>query len=166
MKSLITTICILSLVGMVAGVAVQGANTAPVSATVTPKKISVSVSPSSVAYGTVALDTEVFPTGDPAITATNDGNVTETLNIVGANATFGANTWTLSGTANGADIYMHKFDTPAYADPYTALTTSYQTLAASVASSGTQDFKLKIKTPVSTLAYGEYSTTVTIQATE
>ncbi len=51
MKSLIASICILGLVGMVVGVAIQGADTDTVMATVTPQFIAVSIDVESVDYG-------------------------------------------------------------------------------------------------------------------
>lgn len=160
-KKILLGVGLLALVILIAKPALA-ADTAGVSATVTPKLISVSVSPGSVAYGTVDLDTEVAPTGDPTINATNDGNVTENFNIRGTDATFGANTWTLSGSSNGPDQYMHKRGLLEFA-PFT---TSYSTLALLVQAGGGTEFKLRLLTPTTTSAYGEYATTITIQATE
>lgn len=136
-----------------------------VTATVTPKNISVSVAPSSVGYGTVALSAiNVTPTGNPTVTATNNGNVTETFNIKGANATEGANTWTLAGVA-GASQYVHRFSDATFVT-YTAMTTAYQALQVGVVATGTRNFKLNMDTPTSTPSFAQYSTSVTVQATE
>lgn len=155
-------VSLLLLTGIVLAPSLVGAaDTATVTATVTPKLVSVTVSPTSVAYGTVPLSSSAT---SGVITATNDGNVTETFNIKGADATYSTNTWVLSDTAVGANQYMHKFALPTYIT-WTPLSTTYLTLATGIAASGTQDFKLQIWTPTSTTLYGEYSTTVTVLAT-
>ncbi|TAN57644.1 hypothetical protein EPN15_03385 [Patescibacteria group bacterium] len=153
---------IFSLAVFSIGLAAIGADTQSVTATVTPKNISVTVSPGSVDYGTVAINTESAPS--VIITASNNGNVAENFNIKGSNST----NWTLSDTAAGADTFMHKFakSGDSYA-AYTALhNTNYTALATAVGTSGSQLFKLKLITPTSTATYAQQSTTVTIQATE
>jgi len=163
MKGLIASIIILGLAGMVVGVAVQGATTDIVTATVTPQTVSVSVDVSSVDYG--VLDVNETSAPSVVITATNEGNVAEKLEIKGSDSA----DWTLSNTAIGSETFMHEFatDDDSYA-AYTALhNTNYTTLDASVsAPSGTQLFKLQLKMPSSTSATGQQSTTVTVLATE
>lgn len=148
-----------------AAIPALAADTAGVSATVTPQLISVSVSPGSVAYGTVPLSqTDVAPSPDSVITATNNGNVTEKFEIKGANST----TWTLSDVAVAANTFMHKFGlwNGVTLGALTALhNTTYKTLQASVGAGGTQDFKLRISTPTSTTTYATESTSVTVLAT-
>jgi len=167
MKFLIASILIVGLVGMGVGVAVQGADTAPVAATVTPELISVTVDVSSVAYGIVPLSqVDVAPSPDSVITPTNASNVTVKLDIRGA----GSTNWTLSDTGVGADTFMHKFG--LWTDPtlgaLTALhPTTYKALTASVAPGAPgDDFKLRISTPSTTANYGEQSTSVTVLATK
>ena len=172
MKSFISTICILALAGMVVGVAVR-ASTAEVSCTVTPGVVSVSVDPTSVAYGVMPLsDTK----SSDEITATN-GTVPADLNIMGADATAsGQPNWAIS-TAPGLDAYTHAYSTktggyPSSGDTLTNdpttgwddLTSGYLDLAEDVAGSGTQKFKLDMRTPTATTGAGQYSTTVTVQA--
>lgn len=143
---------------------VWGAETATVSATVTVQNISVSVSDGTVTYGTLGLSATQDTTAsgiDDSQTATNDGNVSEDLNIQGQNST----AWTLASTA-GSDQYFHKFCTSDCdgTPTWTALTTSYQTLASGVASSGSQVFDLQIGTPSTSTSYTEQSVDVTVQA--
>ena len=163
MKSLIATITILGLVGMVVGVAVQGADTDTVTATVTPQVVAVSVDVSDVDYGVLDINDVSSPSA--VITATNDGNVTEMFQIKGSDST----NWVLSDTSVGGNQFMHEFaiDDDSYT-AYTALhNTNYATLAASVSTpSGTQLFKLKLKMPSSTSVTTQQSTTVTVLATE
>lgn len=144
------------------------AESSSVSVTVTPRKVSVTVSPSSVGYGIVAVDaTDVTPTGDPAITATNDGNDTETLKIIGANAVTspsGPYDWVLVTGLPLGDEYNHiALKGPGYTTRIT-MTTSLQTLA-SVGAGLTTTFKLRMNTPSWTLDYGQRSTSVTVMAT-
>lgn len=167
MKSLIASITILGLVGMVVGMAVKAADTAPISCTVTPGVISVTVAPTSVAYGAMPLgDNETSGT----ITATNNGGVTEDLDIIGSDATYDIYAWDIEDTP-GTDVYAHKF-TPAGGSETPLSETDddgYKALATDIAAAGTQDFDLTIYTPTAEgtqTQYGdEYSTTVTILAT-
>ncbi len=142
--------------------AVFAATTGTVAATVTVQNVSVTVSDGTVAYGTLALNTSAGTNPTDTQTATNNGNITEDLNIKGSNS---AN-WTLGGTAN-TDQYVHKFCTATCGSAptnYTALTTSYQTLATGKAASGTQTFELYITTPTSSTNYTQQSVDVTVQA--
>jgi hypothetical protein len=140
-----------------------GAST--VSATVTAQNISVSVTDGSVSYGTLSLssteDTTASGLNDTQ-TAENDGNVAEDFNISSSDASGGTG-WTLSGTAIGTDQYEHKFSTNS-GSTWTAMTTSYATLATNVAAAGTQDFDLQILTPSATTDYTQKTITVTVQA--
>lgn len=140
-------------------------DTDTVTATVTAQNVAVSVADGTVAYGTLSLsgtnDTTLGNLNDSQ-TATNDGNVNVDLNIRGQNS---AN-WTLAGT-QGANEYRHRFcTTDCDGTPvWTALTTNYQALAASVAASGTQVFDLEIGVPSSTTFYTQQSVDVQVQAT-
>ena len=165
MRSLITSIAILALVGLVVGVAVQAADEASVGATVTVQNISVSVDDGAVAYGTLAVDTIEDTTSsgkNDSQTATNNGNVTVDLNIRGTNS----GSWTLASAAGDGE-YAHKFcTTDCDSSPtWTALTTSNLTLVSAVGTSGSQEFDLQITTPTITSIYTVQSVDVTIQAT-
>src|SRR3989344_2715698 len=100
-KKFLAIVGIFSLAALSFGLAAIGADTQSVTATVTPKNISVTVSLGSVDYGTVAINTESAPSA--IITASNNGNVTENFNIRGSNST----NWILNDTAAGADTFMH-----------------------------------------------------------
>lgn len=145
--------------------AVRAASTATVTATVTVQNISVTVASGTVAFGTLANNTSAGTNPASTQTATNNGNITETFNIMGQNS---AN-WTLGATP-GSNIYVLKFCTAACTTPptnYTALTTAYQTLATGVvATTGTQTFDLYITTPNPSTVYTQQSVNVTVQATQ
>jgi len=139
------------------------ASTDSVTATVTVQNISVSVTDGAIAYGTLAINTSAGTNAADTQTATNDGNVTENLNIKGQNS---AN-WTLDSTNATEDHYIHRFCTSSCTSPptsYTALTTNYQTLATSVSSSGNQTFDLYITTPQSSTVYTQQSVDIMVQA--
>ncbi len=141
---------------------VKAAPTASVTATVTVQNISVTVTDGAVAFGTLANNSSTGTNGSDTQTATNNGNLTENLNIKGQNSL----NWTLTSTP-GTDQYVLKFCTTSCTTPatnYTALTTSYQTLATSVATSGTQTFDLYITTPNPSTIYTQQSVDVTVQA--
>lgn len=168
MKSFISVITILGLLTMLVGNLALAATTATVGATVTVQNISVSVSDGTVAYGTLGLNATASTRSPVDLqTATNDGNITEKFNIKGMDATGSSQTWTLAATAGSAQ-YIHGFCVATCTTPptnYTALTTSYATLAASVAVSGTQTFDLYINTPTATTDYTQHTADVTVQAT-
>lgn len=168
MKSLIATVCILGLVGMVVGTAVQGANTAPVSATVTAKVIAVTATwtgaPTPHDYG--ILDQGAVSTPF-TVTVTNAGNVTEKFQIKGVNT---AN-WTIGDTA-GTNVYEHMFSTDSWVSTeklglaYDYLNSVDPATGISVNSGNTQAFALKLKTPTFTEALAQQSVSVTVLATE
>jgi len=155
-------IFLLAFVGLVVGVTVQGASSADVAATVTVQNISVTVSDGIVAYGTLAAGgSKDTVTPSDLQTATNNGNITETINIRGTNSA----AWTLAGTASGATNYKHEFSKDRFATAGTALTTSNQELASGVASGGSQTFDLKVTTPPSASVFTEQSVNVVVVAT-
>ncbi|MCP6726645.1 MAG: hypothetical protein KJI69_01215 [Patescibacteria group bacterium] len=163
MKYLIVSIAILGLVGLAVGVGTQAAGEASVAATVTVQNISVGVSDGIVAYGILAAG-DSKDTLSPADlqTATNNGNVTETLNIRGTTSSPGS--WTLAAVAAGATEYRHEFSTNG-TFPGTDLTLVNQTLQAGVAAGGTKTFDLKITTPPSASDFTVQTVNVTVQAT-
>ena len=169
-KKTAISLTIVMILMMSLAMPVSAAEESGIVCTVTPGGVlvSVSVTPTSVAYGTVSLSSN---STSVEITATNDGNDVEDFQIKGSDATgAGGNvTWTLSDTAVGANQYMHEFATPTYPASgnhggWSPLTTSYQTLVTDVSVSGSQAFKMQIWPPTSTTGYGERSTTVTILA--
>lgn len=127
--------------------------------------ISVSITSDGViSYGTLVAgaskDTTASGMNDTQ-TILNDGSVAEDLTIKGQDT---ACPWTL-GTSAGTDQYVQEFSTNS-GSGWTALTTSYQTLASSIASSGTQDIDLRVTVPTSTNCYSPQSVDVTVQATQ
>ena len=165
MLRLALTVILAMLLNAVIAQAVIGATTATVAATVTAQNVSVTVSSGTVTYGTLSLSASQDTTAsgvNQTQTATNNGNVAEDLNILSSNATGGTG-WTISGAAIGSDQYKHSFSINSGSN-YTAMTTSYGTLATNIAASGTQNFDLKIDTPSSSTDYVQKSITVTVQA--
>ncbi|KKO02706.1 hypothetical protein LCGC14_0101550 [marine sediment metagenome] len=157
---------ILGLVGMVVGVAVQGATTDDVSATVTAQLVSVSVSDGIVEYGILALNTtEDTVTLVDTQTATNDGNVAADLSIRSSDAV-GGTTWELAVSA-GSDAFIHEFSIDAGVSwaAFNVDNVTYSTLVNNVAASGNQTFDLKIGTPTASTDNVEKTITVTVQAT-
>ncbi len=146
---------------------VFAATTASVTATVTVQNISVTVSDGTVAYGTLGLNATASTRSPVDLqTATNNGNVAETFNIKGMDATGSTQTWTLAAIA-GSGQYIHGFCTATCTTPptnYTALTTSYATLGTNIAVSGTQTFDLYINTPTAVTDYTVHTVDVTVQA--
>ncbi|HCC67821.1 TPA: hypothetical protein DEP90_01235 [Patescibacteria group bacterium] len=140
-----------------------------VTATVTATSISLTVSDGTVEYLTVGVgqtkDTTTNATTgvDDSQTANNNGNVAEDFNIKGVDTL----SWALAGTA-GSETYFHKWcisDCDGTAT-WTAMTTSYTTLASGIAKDADQIFDLQIGTPTTTAVFTEQSPNVTIQAVE
>lgn len=139
-----------------------------VTATVTPKLISLTVSDGSVAYGALDLDSEKS-TKDLSDnqTVTNNGNVAEKIQVKTSNAT-GGTQWTV-GTVGTLDVFAHYWSAnPGDGSPiWTAWSAAdtYAILNASLAALGTQSLGLKIHTPTTTTDYVQKSITVTVLAT-
>lgn len=136
-----------------------------------PPVISVTISDGNVAYGIMAENTSksTLPGElNDMQTATNNGNTIENFNIKGQDT---ACPWALASSA-GNDQYVHQFcndtanDCSSPPTNYTALTTSYQTLATSVAVNGGIDFQLRITVPTTTSCYDQQSVNVIIQAVQ
>lgn len=173
MKSLIATICILGLVGMIVATAVQ-ADTADVTATVTAQLVSVSVSDGSVVYGTMELSTaQSTALGDDdslddTQTATNDGNVNVDLSIRSSDAASGGTLWELAASA-GSDEFTHEFCTsdcdssPTWVG-FNIDNATYSTIASDVIPTGSQAFDLRLGTPSFSSDSVEHTVTITVLA--
>jgi hypothetical protein len=171
MKKLLGSIGVVGLIGIFVWSGVKAADTATVAATVTVQNISVSVAAGTITYGTLGQNStkSTIPADlNDQQTVTNNGNLTEDFNIRGQNS---AN-WTLAGTA-GSDQYIHRFcegsgsgggpcESPV--TNFTALTTSYQTLATAIAADGTKTLNLHINTPNPSTVFTQQSVDVTVQA--
>lgn len=163
LKNIVVFSSFLALLVFVLSSVAKAADTGTVAATVTVQNISVSVTDGVVTFGTLANNASAGTNGTDTQTATNNGNITENLNIKGQNST----NWTLGATA-ASDQYILKFCTATCTTPptnYTALTTNYQTLATGVvATTGNQTFDLYITTPNPSTVYTQQSVDVTVQA--
>lgn len=170
MKQIFSSIALIALISMtIAGLASAATDT--VTATVTVSYSSVSLDQSSFAYGTIAPNTAsttlTLWTG-AGITATNGGSISD-FDIYSSDTTGGGTGWTLAADTTGNN-YKHEFcnDTDNACDSpptsYTAMTTSPQTLKASVAAAGIVAFQLEITTPTTATDFSEQSSVVTIQA--
>ncbi|GAF69040.1 unnamed protein product, partial [marine sediment metagenome] len=112
MKSIISTICFLGLVGLVAGVGVFAGDNAEISITVSLKAISISLDTHAVDYGTMGasqtkLSSEVTP--NPNIILTNESSMNIEVLARGTDTTDGQEGgWALSDVEIGHDQYMHQ----------------------------------------------------------
>lgn len=176
MKKVFMTIGVLVMVGMVVGVLARAATTGVVTASVTVQNIAVSLNRSSFAYGSIpanSASSTITLWAGLGMIATNDGSVAN-FDIYGAHTGTGAsgNGWDLATATSTTDNYKHRFCVgnaaacPNIQSPtqYTSLTTSTQTLQASVASLGTVTFELTMHTPNPSTKFTEQSAAVTVQA--
>lgn len=157
------------MIGIGIGVVVRAADEAGVDVKVTVTSYAVSVSDGNVTYGTLAVNTTrgtIVTEEDEMQTATNDGSIAK-ISIKGYASSPGS--WTL-GSDPAENVYVHKFcnDTDLDCETpftnYTALTTNYATLDASVANAGTVDFQLRLTTPTIISSYVEQDVDVMVQA--
>ncbi len=132
MKKIILVLVAVGLLGL--GAMAEAAQTADITVTVTCRKLSVGVSPTSYAFGTVNEGTTTVAAS--AIVVTNDGNVAETYQIKLTNP--GGWTAIQAGTP-GTDQYMlsaifHGATAPLTGDfaDNDALGTAYVTCSATV----------------------------------
>lgn len=133
------TALVLGLAVCLAGVVAHAwaAETDSISVTVSLQSlISVAVLPNSWPIGSITLNSTAGP---QPFSATVENNATK-LEIMGSN---GAGGWTIGASA-GADQFK-----VAVSDPAINLSTTYQALAASVATYGKKDFALTYSAPTS-----------------
>ncbi len=155
---------ILSFYFMAIATGVNGADTAAVTATVTPQSISVSVSDGSIAFGTVALGgTQDTITLVDTQTITNTGNITEAINIKTSTATGGTTPWTISTTTPGADSFVLSYSDDV-GSIWNIIEGDYTQVTADLEASATGDIDIKIAMPTSSTDSVEKSITITIQA--
>jgi len=127
--------------------------------------VSVVVTPSTIAYGTLALEmSQDTVTLGQQLTVTNNGDLIVDFSIKSSDATRdGGTTWELVTGTPGHNEFKHEFSTTG-SFPGTTLTTSYQSLATGKAPGATQTFDLQITMPSSTTDYLEHTITITILA--
>lgn len=119
---------------------VWGAGDGTINVTVTPKVISLSVTPGSYNYGPIQFGGTAETTTTFAVT--NDGNVSENFLVRGVDTT----NWALAGTA-GVDAYRHQFKEGA--GSYANLTTGNQSAASGVAAGGSRNYRFQLSMPTS-----------------
>jgi hypothetical protein len=127
--------------------------------------LSVSVSDATFTFGTNLLDTWLTP---QTSVITNDGTVAE--DFIGQISQFTdcGNTWTISDAANGANQIRAQWSITSDSGPWTDIS-AYDadfTIATNVAASNNVTLWFRIETPISTLSYSEYSSTLTVTAQE
>jgi hypothetical protein len=124
---------------------------------------SVAVSNAVFAFGTRLLNT--WLAADSSV-LTNDSPVAE--NLAGEISTFtaGANTWTLSAIANGADQIRAQWSTTSATGPWNDIAAydSAFTVATGLTASSSVTLYLRIQTPTSTNSFNQHSSTLTVTA--
>lgn len=136
-----------------------------VTTTVTPKLISISVSPTSFSYGVVNLGGSKV---SEVIVATNNGNVAEDFEIAGSTADSSGGSWQLVQTDPAQNQFKHSFSLGADYTSFTPLELDRIPFVSNIAADAAQNFKLKIDMPASldNRPYSQYTTVVDILATE
>jgi len=176
MKNLLTTICLMALIGTAIGVNVGAAGDVDVNATVTITALSIaSITPTTFDYGSLGTsDTKTYLTTSGAQTygiKVENGGTAADFKIKGSATTGGTTAWTLDETTPGANIYVHRYainsggeGSPSFGS-YTGLTGSNKALASSVIAGGFAYFSLELKTPTVSADVGiEKTLPVTVMA--
>ena len=143
-------LCLVVVALLVMASAAFAAESAGISVTVTLQSLGVSLDQSAWPIGTVVAGATAGPF---AVVATNTGNVNEKFTI----ATSDSAGWT-AGAASGVNVFVISAGS-------TVLTTSAQTLAASVAPAGTSNFNLNFTAPAAGSVVAAQSFTVTVACT-
>jgi len=185
-RRILALLSVLALVALVVPAAVFAANTGTVSCTVSAQGlVSVTVTPGSVAYGTVALNTykntaQYDATNNPSgmatpqtQTITNTGNVNEDFDIKTSNAV-GATNWSLTPSTPTHDEFSHFYfvSTTAYNGTGTPMFIAFTwpdtnvEVATNVVPEGVRYLELLITMPGSTADTGNHTITVTVLATQ
>ncbi len=125
--------------------------------------VSISLTPDSISFGTVSLGQEKEASVYPSVI--NNGSVSVDVDMKGSNAVHGDNTWTLSDVGNEANQYMLRISKSSnWETGVLNLSTTYKDFHDPLTSE--QSFHVKILMPKTTSAYGEYTTQITVLATE
>jgi len=146
-------------------------NPAVIDVTVSTELISLSVTPTSVDYGTLGLGVESDLSDELQIS--NNGTVNEDFRIKGANASTPpgcsggeCSNWRLWSSNVADSDYIHKWVVPPYGDGNKfVMTLDYQAAFSGVIPSNSEHMKLQLTTPQRSAGMGTYETTVTVQAT-
>ena len=183
-RRILALLVALALVALVVPAAVFAADTDAVSCTVSVFLVSVTVTPGSVAYGTLALgatnntakyDATHNPDGmatPQTQTITNTGTVNEDFGIRTSGAV-GTIDWTLHATTPNVNIFTHAYSVAdtEYTGTETITFTNWSASAASVpvatsvAPAGVKYLELEIGMPTSVTDAGNHTITVTVLAT-
>jgi C1A family cysteine protease len=127
--------------------------------------VSVTVTPSTIAYGTVTLGTSKNTTLGQHLTVTNNGTVNENFSIKSSDATrIGGTNWALGATP-GNNTFTHAFSTNGGGSwSLMGVADNYYPLANNISPNATQAFDLQITMPTSTTDYAEHTIIITILA--
>ena len=151
--------------GLLFGQIINGATTAPITATISATNLAVSVDAGNIVYGSVALSTATSTGGGNGFTktVTNDGSAMK-LNVMSSNAVNGT-TWTL-GTSIGSDIFKHEVSTTTGSYMTFQATDTYLTASSSwpTGAANTQALNFRFTTPSASTDFVSKSITITVQA--
>jgi len=174
MKKLIIAVIVALALVLIPVTSAFAATSQAVTITATPSYISISNSPSSKAFGSVAVSTAywskgsapTFPLDDDEcnFTVTNDGSVAVNINVTGSNFTGGVG-WTLAGTPAQNTVTLKAGKSGDANEPaMVTLTTSPQGFISSLAAAGAKKWEIKMETPTSYTDGVEKSGSVTLTA--
>jgi len=162
MKRNLINIAIISLAGILVGAIAFSLTEAGVTATVTARKIALTVLDGSITYGSLDLGTSTSTLAagkDDMQTVTNTGSVAEDFNVKGTSTA----DWILDSATGTIEHYVHEFSTTT-GSTWTALTLNYASAATDITSNATTSLDLQITVPSDTIHFGVQNPNVTVQA--
>ncbi len=167
MKSLLASICILGMIGLVTGIEVWAGTTGTITATVTARNISINrTTDGTLTYGTVNLSssTSTDPAGINEVQTFNNNGSQAKFSIATAGTTGGATPWT-PGASAGSDIFVHSFTTTTVVT-WQILNTAntYETASSTVDADASLNVYMKIDMPTASTEYTQKSIVVTVLA--
>jgi len=168
MKKLISSIMLVSLVGMIFATGVGALDSGVIGATVTGEVVAVTVLDGTVAYESMAVNTTKNTVNMvDTQTITNTGNVAEDFTIKGTDVSGG---WAIGPVAS-SDVYFHGscIDLTGGCDAageYAAMTNGYTALVSDKAPLGTTTLDLWINTPTVNTKTAQQAVNVTVLATK
>lgn len=160
MRRVLALVGVLAVIGAALAIPAFADTEGTVTATVTAGVVAISVSTTTVAYGTVEVGSSDNVPTPSTFTATNDGNVDANFGIKGAATT----DWALVSGAPTDEEYRHKASPDAFTSTI-ILTADFQSLDSAVTPTSSTTVSLRLDAPASTAASAEQSAQVIILAT-
>jgi len=167
LKKLLLGFGIFSLIFFLAPPVTAESESQEATAEITTELIKVEITPTSWDYGVVRTGGN-WSSESPTVEIRNTGNIEETFDMMGGNASGGeteSGSWTIAENP-GVDEFVHQvaFDDLGGVGITTKLSNQYQNVNGIVNPGESAQVKLKMQTPTSSTVPGTYATKVWVRA--